>query len=45
MTVLATQAPNLIMVVVVPFSLLVLVCLIALALYLVLGRFGPPQHG
>jgi len=42
--VLATQAPNLILVLAVPFALLVLVCLVSFAVYIALGRFGPPQH-
>lgn len=41
---LATQAPNLVMVVVLPFLLLVLVIIVAFALYVALGRFGPRPH-
>ena len=41
---LATEAPNLMVIVVLPFSMLLLVCVVALALYVALGRFGPPHH-
>ncbi len=41
---LATEAPSLVMVVLLPFGLLVLVCGIVCALYVALGRVSPPKH-
>ncbi len=41
---LATQAPNLMLIVVLPFSMLLLVCVVVFALYVALGRFGTPHH-
>jgi len=41
---LAAEAPNLMLIVVLPFSMLLLVCIIACALYVALGRLGPPHH-